>query len=146
MTGVPDWASRIVQAIAAAHGGVATARNKPGGGAVVALHLPGAVGSNRGTPARHGVLVALIAAAVSDEPEDVKALIGLSRSVHRGSRSIESQAQRGIGETAMDADGGYRDGRVRLPEPAARPQPGAPGVAGTASGMPGGCRTGPQRR
>ena len=33
----------LVQAIAAAHGGVATARNGPGGGAVVALHLPGAV-------------------------------------------------------------------------------------------------------
>ncbi len=32
----------LVQAIAAAHGGVATARNGPGG-AVVALHLPGAV-------------------------------------------------------------------------------------------------------
>ena len=34
----------IVRAIAAAHGGVATAGNKPGGGAVVRLHLPGAVG------------------------------------------------------------------------------------------------------
>ena len=34
----------IVQAIAGAHGGVATAGNKPGGGAVVRLHLPGAVG------------------------------------------------------------------------------------------------------
>jgi two-component system, OmpR family, sensor kinase len=33
----------LVQAIAMAHGGVATARNGPGGGAVVALHLPGAV-------------------------------------------------------------------------------------------------------
>ena len=35
----------IVQAIAAAHGGVTTARNGPGGpgGAVVALHLPGTV-------------------------------------------------------------------------------------------------------
>jgi signal transduction histidine kinase len=33
----------IVQAIAAAHGGVATARNGPGGGAVVAMHLPGAI-------------------------------------------------------------------------------------------------------
>ena len=32
----------IVQAIALAHGGVATARNKPGGGAVVGLHLPNA--------------------------------------------------------------------------------------------------------
>jgi signal transduction histidine kinase len=32
----------IVRAIAAAHGGVATARNKPGGGAVVTLRLPGA--------------------------------------------------------------------------------------------------------
>ena len=32
----------IVQAVAAAHGGVATAANKPGGGAVVRLHLPGA--------------------------------------------------------------------------------------------------------
>ena len=30
----------IVQAIAVAHGGAATARNKPGGGAVVGLHLP----------------------------------------------------------------------------------------------------------
>ena len=30
----------IVQAIAVAHGGVAAARNKPGGGAVVGLHLP----------------------------------------------------------------------------------------------------------
>jgi two-component system, OmpR family, sensor kinase len=34
----------IVRAVAAAHGGVATAGNKPGGGAVVRLHLPGAVG------------------------------------------------------------------------------------------------------
>jgi two-component system OmpR family sensor kinase len=34
----------IVRAIAAAHGGVATAGNKPGGGAVVRLHLPGAAG------------------------------------------------------------------------------------------------------
>ncbi len=34
----------IVQAIAAAHGGTAAAANKPGGGAVVALHLPGAAG------------------------------------------------------------------------------------------------------
>jgi len=34
----------IVRAIAVAHGGVATAGNKPGGGAVVALHLPGAAG------------------------------------------------------------------------------------------------------
>ena len=33
----------IVQAIAMAHGGVATARNGPAGGAVVALHLPGTV-------------------------------------------------------------------------------------------------------
>ena len=33
----------IVRAIAAAHGGVATAANQPGGGAVVRLHLPGAV-------------------------------------------------------------------------------------------------------
>ena len=33
----------IVRAIAAAHGGVATAANRPGGGAVVRLHLPGAV-------------------------------------------------------------------------------------------------------
>ena len=32
----------IVQAVAAAHGGVAAARNKPGGGAVVGLHLPDA--------------------------------------------------------------------------------------------------------
>jgi len=32
----------IVQAIAAAHGGTATAANNPGGGAVVGLHLPGA--------------------------------------------------------------------------------------------------------
>ena len=30
----------IVQAIAVAHGGVAAARNQPGGGAVVGLHLP----------------------------------------------------------------------------------------------------------
>ncbi len=30
----------IVQAIAVAHGGVAAARNKPGGGAVVGLRLP----------------------------------------------------------------------------------------------------------
>ena len=35
----------IVQAIAAAHGGAAVARNAPGGGAVVGLHLPGAVGN-----------------------------------------------------------------------------------------------------
>ncbi len=34
----------IVQAIAMAHGGLASARNQPGGGAVVALRLPGAVG------------------------------------------------------------------------------------------------------
>jgi hypothetical protein len=34
----------IVRAIAAAHGGFATAGNKPGGGAVVRLHLPGAAG------------------------------------------------------------------------------------------------------
>ena len=34
----------IVRAIAAAHGGVATAANKPGGGAVVTLRLPGAAG------------------------------------------------------------------------------------------------------
>jgi hypothetical protein len=34
----------IVRAIAAAHGGVATAGNKPGGGAVVTLRLPGAAG------------------------------------------------------------------------------------------------------
>ena len=33
----------IVRAVAAAHGGVATAANRPGGGAVVRLHLPGAV-------------------------------------------------------------------------------------------------------
>jgi signal transduction histidine kinase len=33
----------IVRAIAAAHGGAATAGNGPGGGAVVRLHLPGAV-------------------------------------------------------------------------------------------------------
>ena len=32
----------IVQAIAAAHGGTATAANNPGGGAVISLHLPGA--------------------------------------------------------------------------------------------------------
>ena len=37
----------IVQAIAAAHGGVAAARNKPGGGAVVGLHLPNAAGETR---------------------------------------------------------------------------------------------------
>jgi signal transduction histidine kinase len=34
----------IVRVIAAAHGGVATAANKPGGGAVVRMHLPGAAG------------------------------------------------------------------------------------------------------
>jgi signal transduction histidine kinase len=34
----------IVRAIAVAHGGIATAGNKPGGGAVVRLHLPGAAG------------------------------------------------------------------------------------------------------
>jgi signal transduction histidine kinase len=34
----------IVRVIAAAHGGVATAGNKPGGGAVVRLRLPGAAG------------------------------------------------------------------------------------------------------
>jgi len=34
----------IVQAIAVAHGGVAAARNKPGGGAVVGLRLPRAAG------------------------------------------------------------------------------------------------------
>jgi signal transduction histidine kinase len=34
----------IVRAIAAAHGGVATVANKPAGGAVAGLHLPGAVG------------------------------------------------------------------------------------------------------
>jgi signal transduction histidine kinase len=34
----------IVRAVAAAHGGVATAGNKAGGGAVVRLHVPGAVG------------------------------------------------------------------------------------------------------
>ena len=33
----------IVQAICAAHGGQATARNRPGGGAVVSLRLPGAI-------------------------------------------------------------------------------------------------------
>jgi len=33
----------IVRAIAAAHGGTATARNRPSGGAVVAIELPGAV-------------------------------------------------------------------------------------------------------
>ena len=33
----------IVSAIAHAHGGRATARNRPGGGAVVALELPGTV-------------------------------------------------------------------------------------------------------
>ncbi len=32
----------IVAAIAAAHGGTAAARNRPGGGAVVSLWLPGA--------------------------------------------------------------------------------------------------------
>ena len=32
----------IVQAIAVAHGGAAAARNEPGGGAVVTLHLPDA--------------------------------------------------------------------------------------------------------
>jgi len=34
----------IVRAIAGAHGGIAAAANKPGGGAVVGLHLPGAAG------------------------------------------------------------------------------------------------------
>ena len=34
----------IVRAIGAAHGGVATARNRPGGGAVIRLRLPGAIG------------------------------------------------------------------------------------------------------
>jgi two-component system OmpR family sensor kinase len=34
----------IVQAIALAHGGTASARNQPGGGAVVTIHLPDAVG------------------------------------------------------------------------------------------------------
>jgi hypothetical protein len=34
----------IVRAIAAAHGGVATVANKPGGGALVTLRLPGAAG------------------------------------------------------------------------------------------------------
>jgi two-component system OmpR family sensor kinase len=34
----------IVQAIAVAHGGVATAGNRPGGGAVIRLHLPGVIG------------------------------------------------------------------------------------------------------
>jgi hypothetical protein len=33
----------IVNAIARAHGGWASAANRPGGGAVAALHLPGAV-------------------------------------------------------------------------------------------------------
>ena len=40
----------IVQAIAAAHGGVAAARNKPGGGAVVGLHLPNTAGETRRPP------------------------------------------------------------------------------------------------
>ncbi len=41
----------IVQAIAAAHGGAATARNKPGGGAVVSLRLPALrAGPGRGAP------------------------------------------------------------------------------------------------
>jgi len=34
----------IVRAIVAAHGGVATASNRPGGGALVRLRLPGAIG------------------------------------------------------------------------------------------------------
>ena len=34
----------IVRAIVAAHGGVATASNRPDGGAVIRLHLPGAIG------------------------------------------------------------------------------------------------------
>ena len=38
----------IVQAVAAAHGGVAAARNKPGGGAVVGLHLPNAAEAHPG--------------------------------------------------------------------------------------------------
>ncbi len=43
----------IVQAIGAAHGGVAAARNKPGGGAVVGLHLPNTAGETRpGEPPR----------------------------------------------------------------------------------------------
>jgi two-component system OmpR family sensor kinase len=37
----------IVAAIAAAHGGTAAAANAPGGGAVVSLHLPGAVPARR---------------------------------------------------------------------------------------------------
>ncbi len=39
----------IVQAIAAAHGGKATACNVPGGGAVVGLHLPGAAADSGDT-------------------------------------------------------------------------------------------------
>jgi len=42
----------IVQAIAAAHGGVATAGNRPGGGAVIRLHLPGAIGRPDRVPAQ----------------------------------------------------------------------------------------------
>lgn len=33
----------IVQAICAAHGGRATARNKPAGGAVISMRFPGAI-------------------------------------------------------------------------------------------------------
>ncbi len=42
----------IVQAVAAAHGGMAAARNNPGGGAVVGLHLPDAAGARPGEPSR----------------------------------------------------------------------------------------------
>ena len=38
----------IVAAIAAAHGGAASARNEPGGGAVVSIRLPGALGALAG--------------------------------------------------------------------------------------------------
>jgi signal transduction histidine kinase len=34
----------IVQAIVIAHGGTATASNRPEGGAVIRLHLPGVIG------------------------------------------------------------------------------------------------------
>ena len=44
----------IVAAIAAAHGGTATARNSPSGGAVVSIELPGAVGAGSSAAAASG--------------------------------------------------------------------------------------------
>jgi len=43
----------IVQAIALAHGGRASVRNNPGGGAVVRLDLPAAASAGRGSRRRH---------------------------------------------------------------------------------------------